>query len=49
MPGRYFARWKKAELAHAFRRAGWDLLSLRVVVNQERKGRWINVMAERGD
>lgn len=49
MPGRYFARWKKAELAQAFRRAGWDLLSLRVVVNQERKGRWINVLAGRGD
>jgi ubiquinone/menaquinone biosynthesis C-methylase UbiE len=45
MPGRYFARWKKDELAGALRRAGWQVLSLRVVSNQERKGRWINVIA----
>jgi SAM-dependent methyltransferase len=49
MPGRYFARWKKQELAQAFHRAGWDLVSLRVVVSQERKGRWINVIARRAD
>ena len=47
MPGRYFARWKKDELAGALRRAGWQVLSLRVVSNQERKGRWINVIARR--
>ena len=47
MPGRYFARWKKDELARALRRAGWQVLSLRVVSNQERKGRWINVIARR--
>ncbi len=45
MPGRYFARWKRDELARALRRAGWQVLSLRVVSNQERKGRWINVIA----
>lgn len=45
MPGRYFARWRKDELAGAFRRAGWMVLSIRVVSNQERKGRWINVIA----
>lgn len=45
MPGRYFARWKKDELACAFRRSGWVVLSIRVVSNQERKGRWINVIA----
>ncbi len=47
MPGRYFARWKKDELARALRRAGWQVLSLCVVSNQERKGRWINVIARR--
>lgn len=47
MPGRYFARWKKDELARALRHAGWQVLSLRVVSNQERKGRWINVIATR--
>lgn len=45
MPGRYFSRWRKGELARIFRRAGWTVLSLRVVRNQERKGRWINVIA----
>ena len=47
MPGRYFARWKKDELARAFARAGWQVLSLCVVSNRERKGRWINVIAQR--
>jgi hypothetical protein len=47
MPGRYFVRWKKEELAWAFRRAGWGVLSLKVVSNQERKGRWINIIAKR--
>ena len=47
MPGRYFARWKKDELARALHRAGWDVLFLCVVSNQERKGRWINVIARR--
>jgi len=48
VPGRYFARWRKDELARAVRRAGWEIVSLQVVSNQERKGRWINVIARRG-
>jgi SAM-dependent methyltransferase len=48
MPGRFFARWRKDELAKALRRVGWKVLSLRVVSNQERKGRWINVIARQG-
>ena len=47
VPGRYFARWKKDELARAVRRAGWTILELNVVTNRERKGRWINVIARR--
>ena len=47
MPGRYFARWRKDELARTLRRAGWTIRSLRVVCNQERKGRWINLIARR--
>jgi SAM-dependent methyltransferase len=47
MPGRYCARWKKDELARALDRSGWQVLSSRVVSNQERKGRWINVIARR--
>jgi len=45
LPGRYFVRWQKDELAGALHRAGWKVLSLRVVHNRERKGRWINVIA----
>jgi len=48
MPGRYFARWKKDELARALSRTGWKVLFLQVVTNLERKGRWINVIARRG-
>jgi SAM-dependent methyltransferase len=48
VPGRYFARWKKDELARAVRRAGWKILELNVVTNRERKGRWINLIARRG-
>ena len=47
VPGRYFARWKKDELARAVRRAGWTILELNVVTNRERKGRWINFIARR--
>jgi hypothetical protein len=48
IPGRYFARWEKSELARALGRSGWKVLFLQVVSNQERKGRWINLIARRG-
>lgn len=47
IPGRYFARWRKSELASALRSAGWEVLMLRVVINQERRGRWLNLLARR--
>jgi hypothetical protein len=47
VPGRYFARWKKDELARAVRRAGWLILDLKVITNRERKGRWLNLLAQR--
>jgi hypothetical protein len=47
LPGRYFARWGKEELAHAVHRAGWSVLELRVVTNRERKGQWLNLLAQR--
>jgi SAM-dependent methyltransferase len=47
VPGRYFARWRKDELARAVRRAGWTILELKVVSNRERKGRWINFIAQK--
>jgi SAM-dependent methyltransferase len=45
VPGRYFARWRKAEFARAVRRAGWTILELQVISNRERKGRWVNLLA----
>lgn len=45
IPGRYFSRWHKAELAKAVTRAGWEILALNVVSHRERKGRWVNVLA----
>jgi hypothetical protein len=47
LPGRYIARWKKDELAGAVRRAGWTILELRVVTNRERRGRWLNLLAQK--
>ena len=47
IPGRYFARWRKAELASVLHRAGWEIVMLKVVTNQERKGRWLNLLAQR--
>jgi len=47
LPGRYVARWKKDELARAVRRAGWTILELKVITNQERKGRWLNLLAQK--
>ena len=47
IPGRYFARWMKAELGRAARRAGWDVLRLETVDHRERKGRWLTLIARR--
>jgi len=47
LPGRYVARWRKDELARAVHRAGWTILSLKVITNQERKGRWLNLLAQK--
>lgn len=47
MPGRYFARWQKSELAWVVEQSGWKIESLRAVSNQERKGRWLNLIARR--
>jgi SAM-dependent methyltransferase len=47
IPGRYFARWHKPELARAAARAGWAVVSLEAVTGRERKGRWLNLLARR--
>lgn len=47
IPGRFFARYLKAELARAFRRGGWTVISIATVANQDRRGRWVNIVATR--
>jgi hypothetical protein len=47
IPGRYFARWHRVELTRAVCLAGWEVLTLRAVVNRERKGRWLVLIARR--
>jgi SAM-dependent methyltransferase len=47
IPGRFIARWKKAELAQIVEAAGWEIISLATVANRERKGRWLNLIAHR--
>jgi len=47
IPGRYFSYWKKHELAQVLSDAGWRILLLKTVCNRERKGRWLNLIAER--
>lgn len=45
VPGRFFARYLKKELHQKFTRGGWKVQSLRTVANEDRKGRWLNVIA----
>ncbi len=49
LPGRYVSRWTKAELATAVERTGWEIDTLTTVVNRERKGRWLNLLARASD
>lgn len=47
LPGRYISRWTKEELRHALSQAGWIVEAVGTVSNQERKGRWLNVIARK--
>lgn len=47
LPGRYFSRWTREELARAVRTAGWSIVRLECVSGRERKGRWLNLTARR--
>jgi SAM-dependent methyltransferase len=47
IPGRFFARWTKGELDRTVQAAGWQVIEIIVVTGQGRKGRWINVIAQR--
>jgi SAM-dependent methyltransferase len=49
IPGRFFASYLKDELAAAVRAAGFEIVSLEGVVNADRKGRWLNLIAAVGD
>lgn len=45
VPGRFFARYLKDELRRCFERGGWEIEMLRTVSNEDRKGKWLNVIA----
>lgn len=47
IPGRYISQWRKPELQSIVQQAGWTIVQLECVTNQERKGRWLNVLARR--
>ena len=47
IPGRYLAKWYKAELEQAVRAAQWEIVTIERVKNQERKGSWLNLLAKR--
>lgn len=47
IPGRYISRWFKQELTAAVVSSGWTIVRLKTVSNQERKGKWINLIARR--
>ncbi|MDT7043158.1 class I SAM-dependent methyltransferase [Candidatus Nitronereus thalassa] len=47
IPGRFLSKWHKQELHQMMGKAGWEVVFLKTVVNQERKGRWLNVLAKR--
>ena len=47
IPDRFISRWHKDELAAAIGRTGWKVVELKTVSDQERKGRWLNLIARR--
>ncbi len=47
MRGRFLSRWHKQELKRVVEKAGWEVVALQIVANQERKGRWLNLLARR--
>ncbi|MCA9471502.1 MAG: class I SAM-dependent methyltransferase [Nitrospirales bacterium] len=47
IPGRYLAKWFKAELSQTVKAEKWEVISLDRVENQERKGAWLNLLAKR--
>jgi len=46
IPGRFLAKWHKPELADMVRKAGWENVHIQRVYNQERKGQWLNLLAQ---
>src|SRR5579884_1249545 len=47
IPGRYFSYWRKEELARLLTETGWKIILLKRVFNQERKGSWLNLIAQK--
>lgn len=47
IPDRFISRWHKKELTLALGRTGWSIVELKTVSGQERKGRWLNLIARK--
>jgi|CXWL01.1.fsa_nt_gi SAM-dependent methyltransferase len=47
LPGRFIARWQKAEFLTVLELAGWTTVSLKVVTHRERRGRWLAILARK--
>ena len=45
LPGRYFSPWTKSELNRVVSQGGWTVETIVTVTNQDRKGRWLNLLA----
>lgn len=46
IPGRFFASYLKEELARIVEGAGFHVVELRGAVNEDRRGRWLNIIAD---
>jgi len=47
IPGRYISEWRKPVIQKIFLQSGWRIVQNELVTNQERKGRWLNVIVQR--
>ena len=47
LPGRFIARWQKAEFLTVLELAGWTTVSLKVVTHRERRGRWLAILSRK--
>ncbi len=47
IPGRFFSQWRKPELEGVVGSAGWFIENITTELDQDRRGRWIHLIARR--